>query len=342
MFKINQSPVLTSNNYGINYFNIDEGVVDIKTKVFDKYSIYNDNNITISQLLNIPKNNMGSVIDNQSRTQSNFNKELTINKSNPEPIILEFGVDTLVDNYIINVKEDVKVDIIIKYISKTKSYHNSNIVLNVKRYGQVNFNVLESVELSSTALLSIKTNIEDNGKVVANIFDFGCDNDAQNIVVDCLGYKSSIDINSVYFGSNHNRLGINYLINCIGQQCDANMNVVGVLNDNAFKNFVGTIDFKNGCIKSKGNENEHCILLSNNAVEKSTPILLCTEEDVFGSHSSSVGRVEPQQLFYIMSRGIEYEDAVKLLVKAELNKLTTNVKNDNLKNMIDVLIDERL
>lgn len=342
MFKINQSPVLTSNNYGINYFDIDENAVDIKTRVFDKYSIYNDKNIVISQLLNIPKNNMGSVIDNQSRTQSNFNKELTINKSCSEPIMLEFGVDTLVDNYIINVEEDVKVDFIIKYISKTQSYHNTNIVLNVKRYGQVNFNVLESVELSSTALLSIKTNIEDNGKVVANIFDFGCDNDAQNIVVDCLGYKSSIDINSVYFGSNHNRLGINYLINCIGKQCDANMNVVGVLNNNAFKNFVGTIDFKNGCIKSKGNENEHCILLSNNAVEKSTPILLCTEEDVFGSHSSSVGRVEPQQLFYIMSRGIEYEDAVKLLVKAELNKLTTNVKNDDIKNMIDVLIDERL
>ena len=77
-------------------------------------------------------------------------------------------------------------------------------------------------------------------------------------------------------------------------------------------------------------------------MEKSTPIILCAEEDVFGSHSSSVGRVEPQQLFYIMSRGIEYKDAVKLLVKAELNKFTSCVKDDNLKNTIDVLIDERL
>lgn len=342
MLKINQSPVLTSNNYGVNYFDIDKDVVDVEVGLFDNFTIHNDKNIKISQLINIPDNNMGNVIDNQSKTHYNFNKVIDIIQSNTIPLVLEFNVDVLVDNYIINVEKDVHTDIIIKYVSTSKSYHNTNVVLNVKSYGYVNLNILESVALDSTSLLSIKTNIEDNGEVIANIFDFGCDNDAHNIVVNCLGYKSAVDINSVYFGSNHNRLGINYLINCFGRECDANMNVVGVLNDNAFKNFVGTIDFKNGCIKSKGNENEHCILLSNNAVEKSTPIILCAEEDVFGSHSSSVGRVEPQQLFYIMSRGIEYKDAVKMLVKAELNKLTSCVKDDDLKNTIDVLIDERL
>ena len=95
-------------------------------------------------------------------------------------------------------------------------------------------------------------------------------------------------------------------------------------------------------MQSEGSESEHCILLSNEVKANSTPILLSAEEDVNGSHSSSVGKIDDGELFYIMSRGISKADATKLLVKAKLVKLLNGLKDENLKKEILKRIDEKI
>ena len=114
------------------------------------------------------------------------------------------------------------------------------------------------------------------------------------------------------------------------------------MKDVSKKHFKGTIDFKKGCKKAKGNENEACMLLSDTARSLALPMLLCSEEDVEGNHSSSAGKIGEKELFYIMSRGFELKEAMKLMVRAKFNKILTNVKNENLKNEILEEIDCRL
>lgn len=45
------------------------------------------------------------------------------------------------------------------------------------------------------------------------------------------------------------------------------------------------------------------MLLSDKAKSKALPMLLCTEEDVEGSHSTATGKVDESELFYLMTRG---------------------------------------
>ena len=71
-------------------------------------------------------------------------------------------------------------------------------------------------------------------------------------------------------------------------------------------------------------------------------MLLCSEEDVEGAHSSSAGKVGEKELFYIMSRGFNLKEAQKLLVRANFNKILDNIKNDELKEKILKEIDWRL
>ena len=59
-------------------------------------------------------------------------------------------------------------------------------------------------------------------------------------------------------------------------------------------------------VKSKGNENEFCMLLSEKAKSLALPMLLCTEDDVEGNHSTASGKVDEEQLFYIMTRGLKF------------------------------------
>lgn len=58
------------------------------------------------------------------------------------------------------------------------------------------------------------------------------------------------------------------------------MNADGILDDQAFKLFRGTIDFKNGSSGSKGDEKEDVLLMGDNVVNQTIPLILCAEEDV--------------------------------------------------------------
>lgn len=110
----------------------------------------------------------------------------------------------------------------------------------------------------------------------------------------------------------------------------------------AKKHFKGTIDFKKGAKKAKGNENEFCMLLSDTAKSIALPMLLCKEEDVEGNHSSAAGKIGNKELFYIMSRGFTKKEAMKLIVRAKFNKIIEKIKDENLKNEILEELDIRL
>ena len=84
------------------------------------------------------------------------------------------------------------------------------------------------------------------------------------------------------------------------------------------------------------------MLLSDTAKSLALPMLLCSEEDVEGNHSTATGKIGEKELFYIMSRGIEFKEAMKLMVRARFNKILDNIKNDEIKNEILQEIDSRL
>ena len=135
---------------------------------------------------------------------------------------------------------------------------------------------------------------------------------------------------------------LNYIAELRGKKTDIDINVQGALKDKARKHFKGTIDFKAGAKKATGSENENCILLSDKAKSIALPMLLCSEEDVEGEHSSSAGKVDNKELFYIQTRGFDEKSAMKLLVRAKFNKILDDIKNEELKNKILNEIDKRL
>lgn len=116
----------------------------------------------------------------------------------------------------------------------------------------------------------------------------------------------------------------------------------GALNGSAKKHFKGTIDFKKGAKKSIGKENEFCMLVSDKAKSIALPMLLCSEEDVEGEHSTASGKIDNKELFYIMSRGFNKNEAIKLIIRARFNKIIAKIKDENIKNEILQEIESRL
>ena len=84
------------------------------------------------------------------------------------------------------------------------------------------------------------------------------------------------------------------------------------------------------------------MLLSDTAKSLALPMLLCSEEDVEGNHSSSAGKADEKELFYIMSRGFDLKEAMKLIVRAKFNNIILGIEEEELREEILTEIDKRL
>jgi hypothetical protein len=250
----------------------------------------------------------------------------------------------LVDYIEVLANESTKGTIIIKYesVKNVKAFHNGIIKVQAGKNAKIHIIIANFMNTTSNNFISVQNEIEENANVKYTIVDFGGKNSITNYYSNLKGNLCQNSLNTIYIGKENQVFDLNYIGELRGEKSNIDIEVEGALKDNAKKHFKGTIDFKKGCKKATGNENENCMLLSDTAKSLALPMLLCSEEDVEGNHSSSAGKVGDKELFYIMSRGFEKKEAMKLMVRAKFNKILENIKNDELKEQVVNEINNRL
>ncbi|MCR4740895.1 MAG: SufD family Fe-S cluster assembly protein [Lachnospiraceae bacterium] len=141
--------------------------------------------------------------------------------------------------------------------------------------------------------------------------------------------------------TNGQTIDMNYVMKHIAKCTRADISVSGALSQNAVKTFRGTIDFVRGCTGSDGAESENMLLLDDTIVNKTVPLILCTEESVAGSHGATIGRPAEDILFYMMSRGITREKAVSILERASLEAAANHIEDTEARDYVLGLIAEK-
>ena len=149
-------------------------------------------------------------------------------------------------------------------------------------------------------------------------------------------------MSAVYFGDKERRIDMNYVISQIGKHTDANMQVRGALQDASDKIFRGTLDFRRGSKGSTGREREEVILLDEGVRNRSVPLMMSGEDEVTGHHAVSAGRMNPDRLFYLMSRGMDEKEAQKLLVQAMFSPVLDRIPDAGLREEVAGSIEERI
>lgn len=142
---------------------------------------------------------------------------------------------------------------------------------------------------------------------------------------ELIGDRSSYETKTGYLGKGDRRIDVNYNVLQRGRKTSAQMSFDGVLDDTCEKTFRGTIDFRKGSKGSKGDEQENVLLLSDDIVNKTLPIILCEEEDVEGRHGASIGQLDADMLFYMAARGIDRKEAEQIMVRARLGAVVREI-----------------
>jgi Fe-S cluster assembly protein SufD len=87
-----------------------------------------------------------------------------------------------------------------------------------------------------------------------------------------------------------------------------------VLNDFSRSSFEGKIMVRQAAQKTEAFQLNKNLLLSDHAQTESKPNLEIFADDVKASHGATIGQLDPEQLFYMKTRGISSEAAKNLLV----------------------------
>ena len=343
--KVNDTPVRTARNFKINNIEVELEIPE-KIAEFKNVEIINEKSTIDSEVSNLPLTYGNGKILEELNYETANSKIRIQTSSKKENIKIRYNFDN--DNLnLINQIEIIATgdtNVIIEYKSQTtqKCLHNGIIRTIANENAKLNVTIVNLLNEESDNFEAIENKLEKNSKVNYTIIDIGGKTSVSNYYSNVIGENADNDLKSIYLGIGKQRKDINYIAELRGTKTNIDIDVQGALKDEAKKNFKGTIDFKKGSKKAKGNENEYCMLLSDKAKSIALPMLLCTEEDVEGNHSTASGKVDEKQLFYIMTRGISYKEAVKLIVKSKFNKIIERISDEDLKEEVLSEIDKRL
>ena len=180
----------------------------------------------------------------------------------------------------------------------------------------------------------------ENGQLdVLQIF-IGKGNLYNGVRTELIGKRASTNMDIGYLGQRKQVIDINLVVNHIGKKTNCNIQVDGTLKDAAEKIFRGSIDFKTGSSDSKGAETENVLLLGDDVVNKTIPLILCAEENVEGSHGATIGELDEDTLFYFASRGIDMETAEDMMTKGKMEVLYRKIQDEDTEKLVEKQLAE--
>ena len=165
-------------------------------------------------------------------------------------------------------------------------------------------------------LESVGLEVHQDAAVDVKQYALGGSTIGLGLTANLVGARARVDLNNRYHATHEETLDINHLVRMRGTSTRAQLTESGVLNEAAKKTLRATIDLVRGAKDAQGNEIETVMILGDDVVNKTMPVILCDEDDVAGNHGATIGSVSPEQLDYLAARGLSRQAAEQLFIRA--------------------------
>ncbi len=208
------------------------------------------------------------------------------------------------------------------------------VKIHAEENARVLFSMVQMLGEDARVLTDIGGSCEKNASIEIVKLELGGGEQYAGVGVDLKGDRSAFKVQTGYHVRGNQRLDMNYLVRHHGKRTVSEMSASGILEEDSFKIFRGTIDFPKGCAGAVGNEKEDVLLLGDRQVNQTIPLILCSEEDVEGNHGATIGRLSEQTLFYLGTRGISKQAAEGIIAKARLDAVCAQVPDSTVQERI--------
>ncbi|MBI2676163.1 MAG: Fe-S cluster assembly protein SufD [Candidatus Aenigmarchaeota archaeon] len=156
------------------------------------------------------------------------------------------------------------------------------------------------------------------------------------------GKGSSSTTNGVFFGHKSQHFAIDTNAYHIAEHTANNILVKGVMAGESSSVYRGLIKIEKQAQQTDSYLADHTLLLSEKALANSIPSLKIDANDVRATHGATVSKIDDEQLFYLMSRGLGRKEAEMLIVKGFFENVLERLGDKEIKAMVAKVIEERM
>jgi len=120
--------------------------------------------------------------------------------------------------------------------------------------------------------------------------------------------------------------------------CISNQYYKGILDDSSKSEFNGMVFVAEGANGTDSQQLNKNLLLSENARVWTRPQLQINADDVKCAHGATVGQLDKNQLFYLASRGLDFELAQGLLTYGFAEEIIQRIESEPLRQYLDARV----
>lgn len=155
-----------------------------------------------------------------------------------------------------------------------------------------------------------------------HLYNFNIESEVtkSNIIIDLIEPNARVFIYGINLCDGRD-VSTRFVINHRAERCFSKQMFRAVTWNGGKSSFNGTIVVDSGAYKTEAYQSSKSLILDDKSQAFSKPELFINNDDVICSHGSTVGRLDNEQLFYLMSRGLPQHTAVKILIQAFIMEL---------------------
>jgi Fe-S cluster assembly protein SufD len=220
--------------------------------------------------------------------------------------------------------------------------HNGIVEVFVKPGAQVHYATVHNFTSHVTETTYRRAIVENDGRIEWIVAEMNDGNSMSDTMSVLKGNGSSSDAKVIAIGAGEQKL--NYTTRAVhfGKSTPSEMSTRAVMLEQATAIVNGVTKIEKGASGANGEQTERVLMLSPKARGDANPILLIDENDVKAGHAASVGQVNPEQVYYLMSRGVDRKTAEKLIIYGFLAPIIEEIPLEQLRKQLGELLEGKL
>ena len=237
-------------------------------------------------------------------------------------------------NIILEENAEAKINEIFFSNNKSIYWNNVHNFIHLKKKTKLDH---YKIQLESRyALHSSSSNVDCDNSSIYNSFILSVGGIMSRIEVISSINAVGIDFNikGLYLAKTNQHHDITTLMQHKHPESKSNQHIKGILQKDSIGVFQGKVIVSQDAQKTDAFQLNQNLLLSENAEVNIKPELKIYADDVKCSHGATTGELDEQMVFYLRSRGVNKEEAKKILIEGFINELFENVENKELKKKL--------
>ena len=207
---------------------------------------------------------------------------------------------------------------------------------------QVKFAAIDRLGENVTAYISRRGKLGQNASIDWAIGVMNEGNVVADFDSDLIGNGSHADLKVVALSSGRQVQGIDTRVTNFGCNSIGNILQHGVILEKGTLTFNGIGHIIKGAKGADAQQESRVLMLSDQARSDANPILLIEENDVTAGHAASIGQVDPEDMYYLMSRGLDQHTAERLVVRGFLGSVIVEIPVKEVRDEMIATIEEKL